>query len=81
MWQATRDRLTARRTFGSPKGALLGIMTASLFFPAIIFSPIAGRVGDQFGRKWVLWIGGLLVIGGSVFMGASNTRGEFIGCE
>ncbi|KAF9266952.1 general substrate transporter [Marasmius fiardii PR-910] len=47
--------------FDHPKGNRLGLITASLFLPAIIFCIVGGWMANQFGRRVAIWFGALLL--------------------
>lgn len=67
--------------FGSPSGQLLGLITASLFLPAIVFSFVGDWLCTRFGRKITVYVGSVLIIGGGLFNGMSQNVGQFIACE
>lgn len=43
----------------------VGVAVGSLFVGAVVLRPFAGRVGDRFGRRWLI-IGGALVVAVSI---------------
>src|SRR6187455_2749294 len=43
----------------------VGVAVGSLFVGAVVLRPFAGRVGDRFGRRWLI-VGGALVVAISI---------------
>ncbi|OAL33523.1 hypothetical protein AYO20_07209 [Fonsecaea nubica] len=68
-----------KETFNRPRGALLGIISASYPLGAICSTPISAPISDRFGRRWCIAIGSAIMIAGVVIQTASNTMGVFIG--
>jgi MFS family permease len=64
--------------FNEPSGNLLGLISSSLFLPAIITPYIAQWISDHFGRKMSLAIGSLLLILGAFINAFANSLGMFI---
>ncbi|KAK3677010.1 hypothetical protein LTR78_003215 [Recurvomyces mirabilis] len=64
--------------FNSPKGNLLGLISASLFLPAIVTPYIAEVLSHRFGRKITLAVGSLLLILGAFINAFANSLGMFI---
>jgi len=54
-------------------GGTIGLMVAAFSFTQLVFSPIAGRLSDQFGRKPIIIIGMLVFAVSEWMFGASNT--------
>jgi MFS family permease len=52
--------------FGSPKGNKLGLISATLFLPAIVTPFVASVISDRYGRKASILTGALLLILGAV---------------
>ena len=67
--------------FNSPTGNLLGIITASLFLPAIVFSFVGDWLCGRFGRKITIYVGATLIIAGGAWNGMSQDLGQFIACR
>jgi MFS family permease len=51
-------------------GLAVGVAVGALFVSAVLFRPLAGRVGDRFGRR-VLLVGGAAIVGVSMALYAS----------
>ena len=68
-----------KETFNSPKGALLGIVSASYPLGAICSTPLSAPIADRFGRRWCILIGSAIMIAGVVIQTASHSIGVFIG--
>jgi MFS family permease len=79
----SRFKLNANfaRYFNSPKGNLLGIITASLFLPAIVCSFLGDWLCTRFGRKKTIYVGSLLIIIGGTWNGMSQALSHFIACK
>ncbi|RBR21209.1 hypothetical protein FVER53590_29007 [Fusarium verticillioides] len=60
--------------FGSPKGALLGITSASYPLGAIISTPFSAYIPDRFGRRLCITIGSLIMVIGVIVQCASTYR-------
>jgi len=67
------------RYFGSPTGTTLGIVTAALFLPAIVFSFIGDYLCQRFGRKPTIYLGSVLIIAGGIWNGMAQDLGQFAG--
>ncbi len=65
--------------FGSPKGTQLGIVTAALFLPAILFSFVGDWLCQRFGRKITVYIGSVLIIIGGIWNAFAQDLGQFAG--
>ncbi|KAL0066154.1 hypothetical protein AAF712_006778 [Marasmius tenuissimus] len=65
--------------FSHPTGNHLGLITASLFFPAIVFCPVGGWIANEYGRRVAIWIGVVLLIAGAIVNALSRNVNEFIG--
>ncbi|QKD62881.2 general substrate transporter [Fusarium oxysporum Fo47] len=65
--------------FGSPKGALLGITSASYPLGAIISTPFSAYISDRFGRRLSIIIGSFIMIIGVIVQCASTNIETFIG--
>ncbi|RSM06199.1 hypothetical protein CEP52_005812 [Fusarium oligoseptatum] len=68
-----------KEQFGSPKGALLGITSASYPLGAILSTPLSAFISDRFGRRQSIIIGSIIMILGVVMQTASSSIGLFIG--
>ncbi|KAK5728536.1 hypothetical protein LTR15_001672 [Elasticomyces elasticus] len=64
--------------FDTPKGNLLGLISASLFLPAIFTPYIASAINDRWGRKVTLAFGSLLLILGAFINAFATNLGMFI---
>jgi MFS family permease len=64
--------------FNEPSGNLLGLISSSLFLPAIITPYIAGYISDHYGRKLSLAIGSLILIAGAFVNAFAKDLGTFI---
>ncbi|KAK5168857.1 uncharacterized protein LTR77_006166 [Saxophila tyrrhenica] len=64
--------------FNSPSGNTLGLISASLFLPAIVTPYMASYVSDHFGRKMSLAAGSLLLILGAFINAFATNLGMFI---
>ena len=64
--------------FNSPESNLLGLISSSLFLPAIITPYIASFLSDRYGRKITLAIGSLLLIAGAFVNAFAKNIGTFI---
>jgi MFS family permease len=71
---------TETRYFGTPTGNLLGIITASLFLPAIFCSFIGDWLCTRFGRRITVMIGSVFIIAGGAWNGMSQSLAHFIAC-
>jgi MFS family permease len=69
------------RYFGTPTGNLLGIITASLFLPAIFCSFIGDWLCTRFGRRITVMIGSVFIIAGGAWNGMSQNLAHFIACK
>lgn len=64
--------------FNNPKSDLLGLISASLFLPAIVTPFIASYLSDHYGRKPTLAIGSALLIAGAFINAFATNIGMFI---
>ncbi|KAK7043853.1 hypothetical protein VNI00_008018 [Paramarasmius palmivorus] len=64
--------------FGNPSGATLGLINASLFFPVIVFAPLAAWFNDRFGRRISIVIGSLGIIAGSLLSSFGTNQTMFM---
>ena len=64
--------------FNDPSGSTLGLISASLFLPAIITPYFASYISDRWGRKMCLAVGSLVLILGAFINAFANTLGMFI---
>ena len=64
--------------FGTPKSNLLGLISASLFLPAIITPYISSIINDHFGRKITLAVGSVVLILGAFINAFATNLGMFI---
>lgn len=58
--------------FGSPKGALLGVLNSSYNLRGLITLPIVPYVNDKIGRKHSITLGSVVLIIGVVLQSASQ---------
>jgi MFS family permease len=68
------------RYFGTPTGNLLGIITASLFLPAIFCSFVGDWLCTRFGRRITVMVGSVFIIAGGAWNGMSQSLAHFIAC-
>lgn len=64
--------------FNEPSGNTLGLISASLFLPAIVTPYIASWISDTWGRKICLAVGSLILILGAFINAFANSLGMFI---
>ncbi|KAG8690683.1 hypothetical protein FRC11_009860 [Ceratobasidium sp. 423] len=64
--------------FNTPSGNRLGLISASQSLPGIIVPFFAAWTNDKFGRKFILWIGGTLLITGAIVQATAKSGGQFI---
>lgn len=64
--------------FNEPGGSTLGLISASLFLPAIVTPYIASWISDTWGRKICLAVGSLLLILGAFINAFATSLGMFI---
>jgi MFS family permease len=69
------------RYFNRPVGLTLGIITAALFLPAIIFSFVGDALCQRFGRKITVFVGSSFIIVGGIFNAFAADQGQFAGGE
>jgi hypothetical protein len=60
--------------FGKPRGALLGILNAILPLGCILATPFISMVGDRHGRRWGIFLGGLIMCIGGIIQACSVHR-------
>jgi MFS family permease len=60
-----------QKDFGHPKGQLLGAVNAAQSAGSILMLPICGTLSDKIGRRWTLFLGGVMIIVASVIQSAS----------
>ncbi|KAF5640163.1 hexose transporter [Fusarium sp. NRRL 25303] len=65
--------------FNYPSGNTLGLISASLFLPAIITPFAASWINGLWGRKWCLAVGSVLLILGAFLNAFAKNIGTFIG--
>ncbi|KAF5610118.1 hexose transporter [Fusarium subglutinans] len=65
--------------FNYPSGDTLGLISASLFLPAIITPFAASWINGLWGRKWCLAVGSVLLILGAFLNVFAKNLGTFIG--
>ncbi|PNP84077.1 hypothetical protein FNYG_02765 [Fusarium nygamai] len=68
-----------KEQFSSPKGALLGITSASYPLGAIISTPFSAYISDRFGRRLSIIIGSFIMIVEVIVQCASTNIETFIG--
>ncbi|ESK89730.1 hexose transporter protein [Moniliophthora roreri MCA 2997] len=64
--------------FGHPTGITLGLIVASLYFPAIVCAPLIAWSLDNLGRKWSIVLGCFGFVAGSLVGCLSTTRAMLI---
>ena len=64
--------------FDSPSGNVLGLISSSLFLPAIITPYITQWISDRYGRKVSLAIGSVILITGAFVNAFAKSLGTFI---
>ncbi|KAJ9503655.1 hypothetical protein H2202_000794 [Exophiala xenobiotica] len=64
--------------FGSPTGALLGVMTAAFSIGAVIAVPFVPFVNDRFGRKACVVIGSVIISIGAILQTAAVDIAMFL---
>ncbi|KAM0748181.1 general substrate transporter [Meredithblackwellia eburnea MCA 4105] len=64
--------------FGSPSGTKLGLISASLFFPAIPCAFISDKLGEYTGRRPQVWFGATLIIIGALVNSLGHSLGTFV---
>ncbi|PLB44157.1 MFS transporter [Aspergillus steynii IBT 23096] len=64
--------------FGSPDGALLGVLNASYNLGGLITLPIVPYVNDRFGRKHSITFGSIILVIGVILQSASQNIGMFL---
>lgn len=65
--------------FDNPSGNILGLISASLFLPAIFTPFMASWINGRWGRKWCLTVGSILLILGAFLNAFAQNLGTFIG--
>lgn len=65
--------------FDHPSGNILGLISASLFLPAIFTPFVASWINGKWGRKWCLAVGSVLLILGAFLNSFAKDLGTFIG--
>jgi MFS family permease len=63
---------TWKGTFNNPKGAILGLLSASYPLGAILSTPVSSFISDRFGRRWSILIGSIIMIIGVIVQAASQ---------
>ncbi|KAH8804449.1 general substrate transporter [Xylogone sp. PMI_703] len=69
---------TWKLTFHSPRGAILGLLSASYPLGAIISTPVSAFISDRFGRRWSVFFGSLIMVVGVAVQSASQNIGSFV---
>ncbi|KAK3659958.1 hypothetical protein LTR56_000884 [Elasticomyces elasticus] len=64
--------------FNTPKGAILGAMSAAFSIGAVIALPIVPYCNDRVGRKHSITIGSVIIVIGAIIQTASVNLGMFI---
>lgn len=65
--------------FGYPTGTRLGLIAASYYLPKIPAVFVLAWLVDKFGRKLLLYIGAVFMIGGAIAGGFANNMSQLIG--
>lgn len=63
----------------NPSGMWLGLIAASLFFPALFTVFISSWISQRYGRRPAIWVGAILIIAGALLNGLAANTGQFIG--
>lgn len=61
-----------------PKGHILGLYSASLFFPPILTAYVGDFVSQRFGRRLALAVGSCLAVAGSIINALAVNPGMWI---
>ncbi|KAF2104987.1 general substrate transporter [Rhizodiscina lignyota] len=64
--------------FNDPDSSYLGLISASLFLPAIVTPYISSAINDQWGRKASLAVGSVVLIAGAFVNAFARNAGMFI---
>jgi MFS family permease len=85
-WQACKEQRVwksglqlTRTDFNTPKGALLGIISAAYNLGAVFALPLVPYINDRFGRRWSIFLGSWIMVVASLIQalsvsGTSNAR-------
>ncbi|KAL0576861.1 hypothetical protein V5O48_005126 [Marasmius crinis-equi] len=65
--------------FDHPAGNHLGLITASLFFPAIVFCPLGSWIANRYGRRLAILIGVVFLVAGGIANALAKDVNQFIG--
>lgn len=65
--------------FDHPKGEWLGLIAASLFFPALFTVFVSSWISQRFGRRPAIFVGATLIVAGALLNGLAQNTGQFIG--
>ena len=60
--------------FGDPQGGYKGILASSLPLGSVIGLPFIPFINDNYGRRWCIMFGSMLMIFGSLLQGFSQNR-------
>jgi MFS family permease len=61
-----------KKDFHHPVGALMGIISAAYNLGAICALPFVPWLNDKFGRRWAIFVGSWIMVGGSMLQAFSN---------
>lgn len=64
--------------FNSPEGAIKGIIAAIYSLGAICSLPFIPAFNDRFGRRWSIFFGSCVMIGGAAIQGAAQNVGMYL---
>jgi MFS family permease len=65
-------RLPLTRTdFNTPKGALLGIISAAYNLGAVFALPLVPYINDRYGRRWSIFLGSWIMVVASLIQALS----------
>jgi MFS family permease len=60
-----------RTDFNTPKGALLGIISAAYNLGAVFALPLVPYINDRFGRRWSIFLGSWIMVVASLIQALS----------
>jgi sugar porter (SP) family MFS transporter len=68
-----------KESFNNPSGSTLGLLGALYQIGSLASIPLVPVIADNFGRKWPIIIGGLLMIAGAFIQGFARDMSSFMG--
>ena len=51
----------------------------TLFLPPIFLAPFADMACQRYGRRWIIWIGSVIIIAGALWNGLCTSIGQYMG--